>query len=192
MTQKLTQYVCHDGDFLCPFVCIDGLSRCLTGTFDRRATLRCADACYDPVKFRSALNSSAQNATLTPNRLAASMMNFMDSPLPTPTACRLVGHLWERRRVVPGCLQLPIIVGTSAISRLNCARKCLVESQLDDTGRVGVAWLRSFIIPVLLVSPSETCKRERLRTVNKRCWPNKAVLILVACLRNPELELTVL
>ncbi|KAJ7851233.1 hypothetical protein B0H14DRAFT_829635 [Mycena olivaceomarginata] len=46
-----TDYVCHDGDFLCPFVCIDGLSRCLTDTSERRATLRCADACYDPVKF---------------------------------------------------------------------------------------------------------------------------------------------
>ncbi|KAJ7339935.1 hypothetical protein DFH08DRAFT_1013557 [Mycena albidolilacea] len=46
-----TDYVCHDGDFLCPFVCIDGLSRCLTDTSERRATLRCADGCYDPVKF---------------------------------------------------------------------------------------------------------------------------------------------
>ncbi|KAJ7851232.1 hypothetical protein B0H14DRAFT_2761964 [Mycena olivaceomarginata] len=46
-----TDYVCHDGDFLCPFVCIDGLSRCLTETSARRATLRCADACYDPVNF---------------------------------------------------------------------------------------------------------------------------------------------
>ncbi|KAJ7758071.1 hypothetical protein B0H14DRAFT_2976308, partial [Mycena olivaceomarginata] len=99
-----TDYVCHDGDFLCPFVCIDGLSRCLTGTFDRRATLRCADACYDPVKF-SCIDDELHG-------------------LPPPnTNCLPLGGTF---RAVLGCLQSPIIVGTSAISRLSFARKCLV------------------------------------------------------------------
>jgi hypothetical protein len=187
MTQKLTQYVCHDGDFLCPFVCIDGLSRCLTGTSARRATLRCADACYDPVKFRFALNSSDQNATLTPSLSAASTVSFMDSPLPTPTACRLAGYsISVEPRAVLGCFQLPIIVGTFVISTLG-ARKCLVESQLDGTGKFTVARLRSFIIldvfcptycaqsicscvffPAFpLRPPSTICQRERLQPLDK-------------------------
>ncbi|KAJ7192634.1 carbohydrate binding-domain-containing protein [Mycena pura] len=46
-----SQYVCYDGEFLCPFVCRDGLRSCLTGVSNRNPTLRCGDACYDPAKF---------------------------------------------------------------------------------------------------------------------------------------------